>query len=90
MTAKQKAEEIFMSHYVILMDSDSDKGEEVIVSVLSKKLAIKTVEYIIEAVNQFGYSNTMYDRMEDGKIAISSDVLPDVFWENVKKELEVT
>jgi hypothetical protein len=49
MTAKDKAQEIFNSFYVILFDSESDKGEEVLVSMLAKKCAIEAVNQIIQS-----------------------------------------
>lgn len=47
-TPKEQAEEIFNGFYVILFDSDSDKGEEILVSILAKKCAIKAVNVFIE------------------------------------------
>ena len=49
MTPKEKAHELFTSHYMILFDSDSDKGEEILISLLAIKLALVTVAQIIEA-----------------------------------------
>lgn len=46
---EETAEEIYTDIYMVLYDSDSDKGEEVLVTMLSKKLAIKSVERIILA-----------------------------------------
>ena len=43
------ASDIYHDCYMILYDSDSDKCEEILVSMLSKELAIKTVERIILA-----------------------------------------
>lgn len=42
------AENIYLSHYVTLFDSDSDKGEEILVSLLSKKMALHSIAMIIE------------------------------------------
>ena len=44
---KQIAKEIYVRHYIILFDSESDKGEEVLVSLLANKSAIATVEAIL-------------------------------------------
>lgn len=46
---KNTAQELFSDAYFILFDSDTDKGDEVLVSMLSQKLAIKTVDRIILA-----------------------------------------
>lgn len=48
--AEKEARNIILSHYVVLFDSDSDKGEEVLVSMLAQKSAEITVKKIIEQV----------------------------------------
>lgn len=48
-TAKKRADEIFNSHYMVLLDSDSDKGQEILVSLLAKKSALITVETILHS-----------------------------------------
>ena len=50
MTAKQKARDIFNQHYSILLDADSDISQEVLISLLAKKMALVSVEEIIEAL----------------------------------------
>ena len=45
--AENKAREIFNRHYMVLFDSDSDKGEEIQVSLLAKKCAIVTVQEVL-------------------------------------------
>lgn len=47
MTPKEFAEKLYYDNYMILFDSDSDKGEEILISLLSKKLAIKFVDTLI-------------------------------------------
>ncbi len=49
MDEKIKAQDIFNSFYMILFDSESDKGEEVLVSMLAKKCAIESVTQIIQS-----------------------------------------
>ena len=46
---EETAQEIYTDIYLVLFDSDSDKGEELLVTMLSKNLAIKSVERIILA-----------------------------------------
>lgn len=46
---QDSSQEIYTEIYMTLFDSDSDKGEEILVSMLSQQLAIKTVERIILA-----------------------------------------
>ena len=43
------AQNIYGDIYMILYDSDSDKGEEILVSLLAKKIALNNVENIILA-----------------------------------------
>lgn len=43
-TPKEYANELFSRAYIILFDSDTDKRDEVLVSLLSKKLAIMNVQ----------------------------------------------
>lgn len=47
MSAKSHAQERFNAYYFILFDSDSDKGEEVLVSMLAKKCAKEEIEQMI-------------------------------------------
>lgn len=47
MTPKEKANDIFNQHYMVLFDSDSDKGEEILISLLAKKCAIVTVNEVL-------------------------------------------
>jgi hypothetical protein len=48
MTPKEKAKQIVAQHYAILFDSDSDKGQEVLVSLLAVKSALVTANYLLE------------------------------------------
>lgn len=50
MNSKSKAGEIFNQHYAILLDADSDIGQEVLISVLAKKMALVTVNEIMTAL----------------------------------------
>ena len=49
MTAKDKAKELFNSHYMILFDSETDKSQEILVSILAIKAAIVTANEVIES-----------------------------------------
>ena len=59
MTNKEKAQEIFNAHYMILFDSESDKGEEILVSLLAKKCAIITVNELLKVLHGDLYSRTL-------------------------------
>jgi hypothetical protein len=54
MTEKEKAQEIFNQHYLVLFDSDSDKGEECLVSLLAIKASLVTVNQILSSCTQDG------------------------------------
>lgn len=61
MNAKEKAEEIFNQHYAILLDADSDISQEVLISVLAKKMALVTVkESIITASYGTNYALVLF------------------------------
>lgn len=72
---KDTAQDIFTEIYIVLFDSDSDKGEEILVSILAKELAIKNVDRIILANPHSNPINTAtpWSTMR--------------FWLDVKKEL---
>ncbi len=46
MTPKEKAKELFQRHYQILIDADSDISAEIMISLLSIKAALLTVNEI--------------------------------------------
>jgi hypothetical protein len=73
MTPKEKAEELFNKCYMILFDSDSDKGEECLVSILAGKCAILCVDEILSAIDwhDFETPNKEFE-----------------FWNEVKLEIE--
>ena len=46
---KKEADQIFTDFYIVLFDSESDKGEECLVSILAKNCALKCVDLILKA-----------------------------------------
>jgi hypothetical protein len=42
------AKKIFSYHYLILFEADNDLSEEILITVLAKKHALKTVQFIID------------------------------------------
>ncbi len=50
MTAKEKAEELVNKHRMILMNSDTDLGEEIQCSIISKQFALIAVNEILNSV----------------------------------------
>lgn len=73
MTPKEKAQEIFNSHYMVLFDSESDKGEEILVSLLAKKCAIVTVNELQKALH-----GDLYSRKLTGAILYYNSVLSEL------------
>ena len=51
-TPKEKAEDIFRKHYSELFQTDSDMSEEILISILSKKCAIISVDEILDVLNE--------------------------------------
>jgi hypothetical protein len=54
MTPQEKAQDLIEKHYIALFDSDSDKGEEILVTTLAKKAALITVDEIENALTDYG------------------------------------
>ncbi len=68
------AQDIYTDIYMTLYDSDSDKGEEILVSILAQKISIRTVDRIILAnPHSSPFSTQSYSTMR--------------FWQDVKKRL---
>lgn len=44
MTAKEKAEELITYFYVLIQEDGEDLGQEIIVSILARKCALKVVD----------------------------------------------
>jgi hypothetical protein len=57
---RSQAQEIFDSFYVALFDSESDKGEEVLVSLLAKKCALVHVQLLLENAN-YSWNGNLID-----------------------------
>jgi hypothetical protein len=55
MRAAEKAKEIYDKHYFALMDTESAKEQEIIVSILAKKCALITVSEILKETNFVSY-----------------------------------
>ncbi len=80
MTKKEKAEELLSKHYAILFDSDSDKGEEILVFKLAKKSAMVTIE---ESLRMFyRLASTQRHLWDDDQKALYQEIM------DVKQELE--
>jgi hypothetical protein len=73
MTAKEKANKLFSSYYVMLLKTDSDVSEEITISLLSKQCALIAVDEILNTIE--------YSSQADELSKIS-------YWEGVKNEIE--
>lgn len=69
---KQKANELFNKFYMTLFDSDSDKGEEILVSILAGKCAILCVDEIISAIDchDFQTQNKEFEFLNEVKFEL--------------------
>lgn len=80
MNQEEKANDLIHKFRVKLMDSNSDFGEEIIVSVLSQKFALFCINEIIES------SPSLPILSDDG--IYGSDIQESlVYWQGVKKHL---
>jgi hypothetical protein len=50
-TPKEYANELFSRAYILLFNSDTDKGDEILVSLLAKNTAIMNVQHAKEILN---------------------------------------
>lgn len=69
---KEKANELFNKFYMILFDSDSDKGEEYLVSLLAGKCAILCVDEILSAIDlhDFETPNKEFEFLNEVKLEL--------------------
>jgi len=75
MTPKEKCDQLYHDNYMILFDIDSDSSEEILINILSKQLAINTVDEIIDQIIN----------INDDYIDIPSHVFD--YWDAVKVQL---
>jgi hypothetical protein len=57
MIPSEKAQDLITKHYIVLFDSDSDKGEEILVTTLAKEAALITVDEIEKTLTECGEKN---------------------------------
>ena len=56
-TAKQKAEDLVNSYRMILMNEDTDCGEEILCTTIAKQCAVIAVDEIISALDEHQWQN---------------------------------
>jgi hypothetical protein len=54
-----------------------------------RRCALQCVDKIIEALDAFGYTRTMYDDFETGQCITSNDADPCDYWKKVKSEIKL-
>jgi hypothetical protein len=74
MTPKEKADELFTGYYVMLLETDSQISEEIIISILSQQLALIAVDEIIQEVIESANNEIKSTRV--------------IYWQKVKQEIE--
>lgn len=79
MTPKEKALDLFNQHYMVLFESDSDCGQECLVSILAKSAAIVTANEIIK---QWDYIDTY---IADDRGGLNPNLR---VWYKIKEEIE--
>jgi len=70
---KEKADELFTRYYVMLLETDSEISEEVIISILSQQLALIAVDEIIQEVVESANNEIKSTRV--------------IYWQKVKQEI---
>ncbi len=87
MTPKEKAKELIDSYRIILMNEDTECGNEILCTSIAKQCALIAVDEILEATviyvairERVNYSKTGFDNVVHSKY--------DKFWQEVKQEIE--
>lgn len=84
MTAKEKANDLVNSYRIMLMNTDTDCGQEILCTVISKQCALILVDEIIQ--NQTKLLDEMQYKLILG--GIKSITMQSDYWNNVKQYIE--
>ncbi len=79
MTPKEKAQQLVVQYKIVLMDEDTDCGNEILCTTIAKKIALTTVDEIQGSIDWLGNG---YNMLPDN---IRSKV---DYWNVVKQEIE--
>jgi hypothetical protein len=82
MTPKEKAINLVDSYRNILMNEDTECGNEILCSVIAKQCALIAVDELLELNHPYVI---VYKSFEDN---IMEDMTQEYYWEQVKHELE--
>lgn len=77
MTAKEKARLLVAQYKSILMDENTNCGEEILCTTIAKKIALVTIDEVQDSIDWLGY-NLLPDEIAD---EVS-------YWNVVKQEVE--
>ena len=84
MTAKDKARELVDTYRIMLMNSDTECGEEILCTVIAKYSAIIAVDELLEYENRMLDEWTKYFEGKGGQMKIER-----LYWAEVKKEIQL-
>lgn len=86
MTPKEKAEELVHKYRMLLMNADTDCGEEILVSILSVQCALIAVGEIIKSRGDDGaFDDTLSSNSSE---YYTSHPMYLTYWLQVKQEIE--
>lgn len=86
MTPKEKAKELVHKYRMLLMNADTDCGEEILVSILSVQCALIAVDEIINSrEDDGGFDDTLSSTSSEYYTAHPMYL---TYWQQVKEEIE--
>lgn len=85
MSAKDKAKDLVDTYRIMLMNTDTECGEEILCTVIAKYSALIAVDEIIK--NQDNVIDIMRYKLILG--GIKSITMQSDYWNNVKKEIQL-
>ena len=80
MTAKEKAQQLVVQYKIVLMDEDTDCGNEILCTTIAKKIALTTVDEMMDV-----YASAMVAMGIDKDVA---ELTPSPYLLQVKQEIE--
>jgi hypothetical protein len=91
MTPKQKAEDLVNQYRMILMDEDTDCGNEILCSLIAIKNALIAVDEILNANKEVMYSIDFVEYQDAlnlrAKVKSETEIFV-YYWQQVKQEIQ--
>jgi hypothetical protein len=84
MSAKDKAKELVDTYRIMLMNSDTECGEEILCTVIAKYCALIAVDELLEFENRVIEEWKRYFEGKGGEMKVER-----IFWEEVKHEIQL-